>query len=154
MGLPGEGAKGHATGAEALQDALHRLHLVEGDGGAIAGQVQQVPQGGEGALLQLGSIKLVVIVLPAGHRFVQQLGHGRVVHVVLPAGARLDEAHVVQPVGSQLRKGPLVEGHGFLGQVRQAQPPQPGGGAPKGQLQQLGANADRLKDLGPLVTAQ
>ena len=82
------------------------------------------------------------------------LRHLRAVEVVFPTGAVLHKAHELELGAVELGVGLGVEDQGFTGQIRETQAGYPAGGAPKGELNQVGANADGLEDLGTVVTGQ
>ena len=74
--------------------------------------------------------------------------------MVLAAGAVLHEAHELQLGAVQLGVGLGVEAEGLAGQIGEAQSGHTARGAGEGQLDEIGADADRLKDLGAVVAGQ
>ena len=88
------------------------------------------------------------------HRRVQGLGHLRAIEVILAASAVLHKAHEFELGAVELGEGLGVEAQGFAGQLAQAQTGHPTGGALEGQLDQVGTDADRLKDLGAVVAGE
>ena len=85
---------------------------------------------------------------------VEGLGHLRAVEMVFAAGAVLHKAHELELAAVELRIGLGVESQGFAGQIAEAQAGHPAGGTAEGQGDQVGADADGLKDLGAVVAGQ
>ena len=155
MGLAGEGTQAHATGAEAGTDALDALHLVDRQGHRRRSELQQVAQGRHGPVLEQGFVGGEVVVARAGlDGGMEGLGHLRAVEVVFATGAVLHKAHELELGAIEFWESLGVEGQGFTGQIAEAQARHPAGGAAERQGNEVGANANRLKDLGAVVTGQ
>jgi hypothetical protein len=96
----------------------------------------------------------VVVAGARRHGGVQGLGHVRVVEVELAAGAVLHEAHELELGAVELGVGLGMEGQGLAGQILEAEAGDPAGGAGEGQIDQIGADADGLEDLGAVVAGE
>ena len=84
----------------------------------------------------------------------QGLGHLRTVEVVFTTGAVLHKTHELELAAVEFGEGLGVKGQGFARQFGQAQARHTAGGAFEGQFDQVGADADGLEDLGPVVAGQ
>ena len=82
------------------------------------------------------------------------LGHLRAVEVVFTTGAVLHKAHELELGAIELGERLGVEAEGFAGQLAQAQAGHAAGGAFEGQFDQVGADADRLKNLSAVVAGE
>ena len=155
MGLAGEGPQAHATGTEAPADVVNTFHLLQRGWGWCDTEIQKIPQGGGGTLLQQLLVRgEVVIACSLGKGLVEHLGHIRTVEVIFAPRAVLHKAHKLQLAAAQFRKGLAVEGQGLTRQLCEGQACHTTGGATEGCSNQIGANAHGFKDLGAVITGQ
>ena len=99
MGFPADRTQGHGPGAEALDDAGRRLHLLEGDG--IALELEQAAQGADllGRLVDQPRKAIVLFLVVLAHGNLQRVHRLRVDGVVFAVAAKLVlAAHVQKPV--------------------------------------------------------
>ena len=98
VALAGDGAEGHAAGAEARADVTNRLHLVDGNGLAVRLDDEHVAKRRRRPVVALLLVELVRVEIAAlllaaqPDRLVQELGHVLVVGVVLEPGLDLEHA--------------------------------------------------------------
>ena len=155
VGLAREGAKAHAAGAEAPADALDALYLINRQRRGGLSQLEQITQGRDRPVFEQGLVGGEVVVAGAcRHGGMEGLGHLRAVEVVFTAGAVLHEAHELELGAVEFGVGFGVKGERFASEIGQAQTRHPAGGAGEGQGDQIGADADRLEDLGAVVAGQ
>ena len=155
MGLPGKGPQTHAACAEAMAKALHALHLIERKGGGRRGELQQIAEGREGpALNQLLIGGEMVVARAGGHGGMERLRHFRAVHMEFSTRAVLHKPHEFQLGAIQFGEGLGVESQGFAGQIGEAQAGDAARRAPERQFNEVGANANRLKNLSTVITGE
>ena len=155
MGLPGDGAVAHGAGLEALDNGVHTLHLVQGQGSVGVLHVQQAAEGvGTGFVVHLGGVLLEQIVVPPAGGLLEQVDGLGIVHMVLTAGPGLVGAQRVQGrIGPQPQRviglGVVAVHHG--GDLGQADAAHPGDGIGEVFVNDRLVDADGLKDLGGLI---
>ena len=155
MGLARQGPQAHATGAETAADAGNAFDLIQGQGHGCRPELEQVAQGRDRPVLEQGLVGREVVVTRSGRNGgMQGLGHLGAVEVVLAAGAVLHKAHELELAAVELREGLGVDRQGLAGEIGEAEARHPAGGALEGQRDQVGADADRFKDLGAVVAGQ
>ena len=155
MGFTGKSAKAHATGAEALADALHTLHLLQGHRCWRQLELHQIAQSHHRTVLQQRLIRgEVVITRPLGHRLVQCLGQFRVVAVVFGATAIPHEADEFELAAIQFREGLGMHRESFISELRQRHACHAAGGAGEGRLDHIGSKTDGFKNLSTVVTGE
>ena len=144
--------------APVLDNALHWLHLFQGDGGqALLPEDQLPPEGVRGRLsvCQAG-VDTEVLVASLLHCLLQGQDSLRIVSVALCPGTAAELVHTAGidgGIGGELHgvKGPVVGAGDPLFNFSQANAPHPADGAGKVVVNDLSADAHRLKDLGALV---
>ena len=155
MGLAGEGPQTHATGAEAPADLSSIFHFLQRGWGLGNTELQKVPQGGGGTLLQQVLVRgEVVIVWPLGKGLVKHLGHLRTVEVIFGPSAVLHKTHELQLATTQFGESLAVEGQGLTRQLREGEACHTAGGATEGRSNQIRPNAHGFKDLSAVITGQ
>ena len=87
-------------------------------------------------------------------RGVESLGHLRAVEVVFATGAVLHKAHELELGAVEFGERLGVQAEGFTGQIGDRESSHPAGGASEGQIDQIGANANGLKDLSAVIAGQ
>ena len=155
MGFTGQSAKAHATGAEALANAFHTLHLIQGHRCWRQLELHQITQSHHRTVLQKRLIRgEVVVTRPLSHRLVQCLGKFRVVAVVFGTAAVPHEAYEFELAAIQFREGLGMHRQSFISELRQRHACNPAGGAREGRLDHIGAKTDGFKNLSTVVTGE
>ena len=154
MGLDAQGTETHGAHDEALDDGLHGLHLLNGNGGAAL-EVQQVAQEERLGLAVHGGGEFFEFLVAAQARGDLQRGDGLGVPGVGDAAlAVMELAHVGQEVG--LRRFGIclrVEPHGVARNGLQADAADGRALGTEVLAQQAFVQADALEDLGAAVGA-
>ena len=161
VGLHGNGAIGHGTGLEPLDDLLRRLYLLQRNASVLGiVEFQQAPEG-VGLPLVIHQVGILPeAVIGAGlHRLPKSDDGLGVIQMVLggSAGAELMGAHAVQGgVHPQVQRieGMVMPPLDPLGDLLQANARHRADGIGKVAVDDLFADAHRLKNLGGLVGLQ
>ena len=101
VGFRAEGADGHGRGVEAGEQPGGWLHLIQRNRGGALFERQQIPQGGDRALVHQTGILLVIGIVAGAHRHLQGLHHVRVVGVVLATVDEFQEAALGQRLAAE-----------------------------------------------------
>ena len=160
VGLLGDGAIGHCPALEPLDDLTGRLHLLQGEALLREVEFHQPPQGVGLALVvhQVGILPEAAVV-PILHRLPQGNDGLGIVHVILggAAGAELVDAGGIQGgVHPQIQqvKGVVVPPLDALADLLQADALHGADGVGEILIDNVAANAHRLKNLSGLVGLQ
>ena len=155
MGLTGKRTEAHAAGAETGAEALHTLHLIEGQGRLRQLELQQIAQRRYRAVLQQGFIGGEMVVTRSGlYRRMQRLRHLGSVEVVFTTGAVLHKSHELELAAIQLWEGLGVERQRLVGQLHQGHAGDTAGRAAEGGVDHISTKADRLKNLSAVIAGK
>ena len=155
VGLGRDGSVGHRPGGEPGHDRVHRLHLVDGDRGPVAGaEVHQPPEGGQmGRLLVDGLRVLLEHLVPLGPGGVLELEHRLGVEQVdltlaPPLVLAPDLPLAVGELGGTVEVGQAVPADHLVGQDVEPHPADARHRAGEVLVDDVGGQADGLEHLG------
>ncbi len=157
MGLLGDGAVGHRPGAEAFDDLLDRLDLLDWYGVAqVVAEVQRRADGARAVVLHPRGVGVELRAVVRPYRLLQQVNDLGAVQVLLGliAAAQPVPADGRQPRPDGVLKRRVVPVAAVGLHVVQALPAQRAGGVGEVLVHKLRIKPHRLEELGALVRLQ